>query len=65
MKEHKITHKQLKLGIPPFEYSDLYSPNKLKNFQNLNSRLKVNSVLEKLSNKWLDYLLRKKPIEAV
>lgn len=34
-------------------------------FQNLNSRLRVNSVLEKLSNKWLDYLLLKKPVEAV
>lgn len=29
-------------------------------FQNLNSRLRVNSVLEKLSNKWLDYLLTNK-----
>lgn len=34
-------------------------------FQNLNSRLKVNSVLEKLSNKWLDYLLDKYPIEKI
>ncbi|MDP2209717.1 MAG: FAD-dependent oxidoreductase [Bacteroidota bacterium] len=34
-------------------------------FQNLNSRLKVNSVLEKLSNKWLDYLIDKHPIEKI
>ncbi len=34
-------------------------------FQNLNSRLKVNSVLEKLSNKWLDYLIGKHPIEKI
>jgi hypothetical protein len=30
-------------------------------FVNLNSRLKANSVLEKLSNHWLDYLLSKAP----
>jgi NAD(P)H-flavin reductase/NADPH-dependent glutamate synthase beta subunit-like oxidoreductase len=34
-------------------------------FQNLNSRLRVNSVLEKLSNKWLDYLLKKQHIEMI
>jgi hypothetical protein len=34
-------------------------------FQNLNSRLRVNSVVEKLSNKWLDYLLKKQPVEMI
>lgn len=34
-------------------------------FNNLNSRLKTNSVLEKLTNKWLDYLIEKNPIEKV
>lgn len=34
-------------------------------FNNLNSRLKSNSVLEKLANKYLDYLLEKKPIDKV
>jgi hypothetical protein len=30
-------------------------------FVNLNSRLKANGVLEKLSNLWLDHLLRQAP----
>jgi hypothetical protein len=30
-------------------------------FANLNSRLRVNTVVEKLSNAWLDYLLSKAP----
>ncbi len=34
-------------------------------FNNLNSRLKSNSVLEKISNKYLDYLLTLQPIEMV
>ncbi|RCK73099.1 MAG: Glutamate synthase [NADPH] small chain [Ignavibacteriae bacterium] len=34
-------------------------------FNNLNSRLKSNSVLEKIANKFLDYLLATQPIEKV
>ena len=34
-------------------------------FVNLNSRLKANSLMEKISNKWFDYLLEKYPIERI
>ncbi len=34
-------------------------------FPNLNARLKQNSVQEKLTNLWLDYLLKKKPLLRV
>jgi NAD(P)H-flavin reductase len=34
-------------------------------FHFLNSRLKANSLLEKLSNHWLDHLLRKEPIDMI
>ncbi|MDC4225039.1 MAG: hypothetical protein MPW15_12625 [Candidatus Manganitrophus sp.] len=34
-------------------------------FPNLNARLKQNSVEEKLTNLWLDYLLKKKPLLRV
>lgn len=32
-------------------------------FQNLNSRLKANSVVEKITDKWLDYILEKHMVE--
>ena len=34
-------------------------------FQNLNSRLKANSVMEKITNKWLDYIFEKHGVEHV
>ncbi len=34
-------------------------------FANLNSRLKANSLMEKISNKWFDYLVEKYPFERV
>lgn len=34
-------------------------------FKNLNNRLKTNSVVEKLSNKWFDYLLAKEKVERI
>ena len=34
-------------------------------FSNLNSRLKANSVMEKLSNQWLDYILELHPLPRV
>ncbi len=34
-------------------------------FVNLNSRLRTNSLLEKINNRWLDYLLEKHPFEKV
>jgi hypothetical protein len=34
-------------------------------FSNLNARLKANSLMEKMSNRWLDYLLEKYPIPRV
>ena len=34
-------------------------------FANLNSRLKTNSLLEKINNKWFDYLIEKHPFQRV
>jgi hypothetical protein len=34
-------------------------------FHFLNSRLKGNSLLEKISNQWFDHLLRKQPVEMI
>jgi len=34
-------------------------------FQNLNSRLKTNSVVEKITDKWLDYIFEKHEVERV
>ena len=34
-------------------------------FSNLNARLKANSLMEKMTNRWLDYLLEKHSIPRV
>jgi NADPH-dependent glutamate synthase beta subunit-like oxidoreductase/NAD(P)H-flavin reductase len=34
-------------------------------FANLNARLRTNSVMEKITNKWLDYILETHPMETV
>jgi hypothetical protein len=34
-------------------------------FTNLNARLKANSLMEKITNRWFDYILETHPLERV